>query len=186
MDFSDQKIVKKPISLLEGDGFYFNRILSRDSSVGQSSRIYYQNVTEGVPFKWEKQPGTPKNPQQNEAIPPPTPPPAAQKVGRFRPPKEPSRSNLWRFLKRSKKGKENNKRDKRRGNNDAGGQMSEFEARFEYEDFDDSSRSFYSSSSTLSSSSSSLNGPTPSPLQQSRFETWRFKEILLVCVARRS
>ncbi|KAL8149482.1 hypothetical protein AgCh_006477 [Apium graveolens] len=53
------------------------RFLSRESSVGQSSRIYHRSA-EGVPFNWETQPGTPKNPRREEVIPPPTPPPGSQ------------------------------------------------------------------------------------------------------------
>ncbi|KAK9076812.1 hypothetical protein SSX86_005146 [Deinandra increscens subsp. villosa] len=67
--------------VLEGEEFSKSKILARDSSVGQSSRIYYQNTTnEGVPFKWEMQPGTPLNPPLVEVIPPPTPPPAVQSL----------------------------------------------------------------------------------------------------------
>lgn len=54
-----------------------SRFLSRESSVGQSSRIYHRSA-EGVPFNWETQPGTPKNPRREEVIPPPTPPPGSQ------------------------------------------------------------------------------------------------------------
>ncbi|KAK1399811.1 putative OSBP(Oxysterol binding protein)-related protein 4B [Heracleum sosnowskyi] len=56
-----------------------SRFLSRESSVGQSSRIYHRSA-EGVPFNWETQPGTPKIPRQEEVIPPPTPPPGSQKI----------------------------------------------------------------------------------------------------------
>ncbi|KAL7097444.1 hypothetical protein ACP275_10G145200 [Erythranthe tilingii] len=51
---------QNPISVLEGDEFCIGRILARESSVGQSSRVFYR-ASEGVPFKWEMQPGTPKN-----------------------------------------------------------------------------------------------------------------------------
>ncbi|WOH01203.1 hypothetical protein DCAR_0520584 [Daucus carota subsp. sativus] len=54
-----------------------SRILRRDSSTGESSRIYHRSA-EGVPFNWETQPGTPKHPRREEAIPPPTPPPGAR------------------------------------------------------------------------------------------------------------
>lgn len=56
---------RRSFSLLRGDGLYFNRIISRKSSVGQSSRIYYRTA-EGVPFKWEMQPGTSKNQPEEE------------------------------------------------------------------------------------------------------------------------
>ncbi|CAN8301544.1 unnamed protein product [Cochlearia groenlandica] len=55
--------------------------ISRNSSVGVSSRIFYyyhhRNLDDGVPFKWEMQPGTPINtPAAEEVVPPITPPPA--------------------------------------------------------------------------------------------------------------
>ncbi|KAI3496190.1 hypothetical protein L1887_38544 [Cichorium endivia] len=90
-----------PFFFLKGEEFSTSKILSRDSSVGQSSRIYYQNTTnEGVPFKWEMQPGTPKNPPQVEVIPPPTPPPAVQSLAIPRPKLVDSGSKdlfSWRF-----------------------------------------------------------------------------------------
>ncbi|CAA3018971.1 Hypothetical predicted protein [Olea europaea subsp. europaea] len=64
--------------LLEGEGF--NRILARESSVGQSSRMFYRHA-EGVPFKWEMQPGTAKNPPEKDVIPPLSPPPLIQSLG---------------------------------------------------------------------------------------------------------
>ncbi|KAI8019965.1 hypothetical protein LOK49_LG04G00287 [Camellia lanceoleosa] len=72
---------KKPLTtVLQGDGFYFDRLLLRQSSIGQSSHIYYRNA-DGVPFQWEMQPGTPKNPPENDVIPPLTPPPAVHSLG---------------------------------------------------------------------------------------------------------
>lgn len=70
---------RRSFSLLRGDGLYFNRIISRKSSVGQSSRIYYR-TGEGVPFKWEMQPGTSKNQPEEEStpFPPLSPPPQLQ------------------------------------------------------------------------------------------------------------
>lgn len=97
---------KKPISsVLQGDGVYFNRILSREPSVGQSSHIYYRR-TEGVPFKWEMQPGTPKNrPEEEDIIPPLSPPPSVLSLGLPKPcfdhPKRVEQSSVW-FWKRIK------------------------------------------------------------------------------------
>lgn len=69
------------VSVLQGDGICINRILARESSVGQSSRTFYRSA-EGVPFRWEMQPGTPKNPQQVEHfIPPICPSPLMQSLG---------------------------------------------------------------------------------------------------------
>ncbi|XP_006401208.2 uncharacterized protein LOC18017093 [Eutrema salsugineum] len=54
--------------------------IARNSSVGISSRIFYyyhhRSLDDGVPFKWEMQPGTPINPPPEELVPPITPPPA--------------------------------------------------------------------------------------------------------------
>ncbi|KAG2299624.1 hypothetical protein Bca52824_036096 [Brassica carinata] len=54
--------------------------ISRSSSVGVSSRLFYyyyhRSVDDGVPFKWEMQPGTPINPPPGETVPAITPPPA--------------------------------------------------------------------------------------------------------------
>ncbi|CAN6922432.1 unnamed protein product [Brassica oleracea] len=51
--------------------------MSRNSSIG----YYYQRRSEGVPFKWEMQPGTPINTQTTEMIPPLSPPPAMLSLG---------------------------------------------------------------------------------------------------------
>ncbi|KAK4355419.1 hypothetical protein RND71_024390 [Anisodus tanguticus] len=68
-------------------GFQMSRILSRESSVGHSSRIYYyRRRAEGVPFQWERQPGTPKNPPKEDVnIPPLSPPPSFQSLGLHKP-----------------------------------------------------------------------------------------------------
>ncbi|KAG8372374.1 hypothetical protein BUALT_Bualt12G0059600 [Buddleja alternifolia] len=57
-----------------------SRVLAREASLGQSSRIFYR-ASEGVPFRWEMQPGTPKHPQQEDVIPPLSPPPLMQSLG---------------------------------------------------------------------------------------------------------
>ncbi|KAD5961061.1 hypothetical protein E3N88_12534 [Mikania micrantha] len=80
-------------SILGGEKLYINKILSRDSSLDRSSRIYYRSNTNiGVPFQWEKKPGTPMNPpreeviqQQTPPLPPPPPPPAFQSLELPRP-----------------------------------------------------------------------------------------------------
>lgn len=63
-----------------GDDQFFHKTLSRNSSVGCSSRLYYYRSAEGVPFNWERQPGTPKHPPKDETIPPLSPPPAARSL----------------------------------------------------------------------------------------------------------
>ncbi|WJX91088.1 hypothetical protein P8452_72914 [Trifolium repens] len=58
-----------------------NKILSRKSSVGCSSRISYYRTGEGVPFKWEMQPGIAKESSPKEVLPPLTPPPKFLSLG---------------------------------------------------------------------------------------------------------
>lgn len=59
--------------------------ISRNSSVGCSSRVFYyyhhRSLDDGVPFKWEMQPGTPINPPPEEIVRPITPPPAFLSLG---------------------------------------------------------------------------------------------------------
>lgn len=51
--------------------------MSRNSSTG----YYYQRRSEGVPFKWEMQPGTPINTHTVKTVPPLSPPPAMLSLG---------------------------------------------------------------------------------------------------------
>lgn len=77
-------------AFVEGEEFYFNRrILCREPSGRRSSSVYYRRG-EGVPFKWEKKPGTPNaklddgdpnNNNNNIIIPPLSPPPSLQSLG---------------------------------------------------------------------------------------------------------
>lgn len=172
MDYDDS-IKGKSDSVLEIDRFHFNRIISRESSVGQSSRIYYRNP-EGVPFKWEMQPGTPKNPPREEVIPPPSPPPAVQSLWLPKPncadqsPKDSkhSVSKLW-FWKKHKK--QVHLKAQRPGDH-AGKMRSD---KYEHFEFGDSDGEFMGSvqdsrySASSSSSTNSSNGH--SSLHQSRF-----------------
>ncbi|XP_058113744.1 uncharacterized protein LOC131256736 [Magnolia sinica] len=64
------------VSLLERDEIFFNRLLSREPSMGFSSRIYYRVAAGNVPFEWEVQPGKPKVVPEIVLIPPLSPPPA--------------------------------------------------------------------------------------------------------------
>ncbi|KAF8035165.1 hypothetical protein BT93_C1256 [Corymbia citriodora subsp. variegata] len=72
-------------SVLQGDKAFSERVLSRNSSVGHSFRFYYDRRPEGVPFQWEMQPGTPKNPPKEHDLPPLSPPPAVVSSGLPRP-----------------------------------------------------------------------------------------------------
>lgn len=99
---------KRHPSVFQGDQLFSNRIISRNSSVGCSSRVYYYRSSEGIPFEWEMQPGTPKDPPKEEAdLPPLTPPPAVISLGLLKP-KTPSRPFIikLRFWRKSKKNKD--------------------------------------------------------------------------------
>ncbi|CAN7033207.1 unnamed protein product [Brassica rapa subsp. trilocularis] len=52
--------------------------ISRNSSIGY---YYHRRSSEGVPFKWEMQPGTPISSQPGEIIPPISPPPMMLSLG---------------------------------------------------------------------------------------------------------
>ncbi|XP_030544219.1 uncharacterized protein LOC115750802 [Rhodamnia argentea] len=85
------------------------RVLSRNSSAGYSSQVFYGRMPEGVPFEWEMQPGTPKNPPKEQDLPPLSPPPAVVSLGLPRPciggedrPREPTRWSKLKFWKKVK------------------------------------------------------------------------------------
>ncbi|CAJ1941840.1 unnamed protein product [Sphenostylis stenocarpa] len=84
------------------------KILSRRSSLGCSSRNSYYRSGEGVPFKWEMQPGIAKE-QPKDDLPPLSPPPALLSLGLPKPcipdPKPSTRSRLRFWKKRVKRGK---------------------------------------------------------------------------------
>ncbi|KAM7249725.1 hypothetical protein ACFE04_019884 [Oxalis oulophora] len=89
-----------------------NGLITRRSSIGCSSRIFYYNKSsEGVvPFIWEMEPGTPKDPPKYEPLPPLSPPPALLSIGLPTPninyeeaPKLSFRKRLIMFLKHKKK-----------------------------------------------------------------------------------
>ncbi|XP_047311325.1 uncharacterized protein LOC124914761 [Impatiens glandulifera] len=68
----------------EKERIFLHKDVRRCSSASDSSRMYYcgNNGGDGVPFDWEMQPGKSKDPgDQDEIIPPPTPPPAVQSRG---------------------------------------------------------------------------------------------------------
>ncbi|WVZ10100.1 hypothetical protein V8G54_014630 [Vigna mungo] len=84
------------------------KILSRRSSLGCSSRNSYYRSGEGVPFKWEMQPGVAKE-RPKDDLPPLSPPPALLSLGLPKPcvpdskSSSPSRLRFWK--KRVKHGK---------------------------------------------------------------------------------
>lgn len=76
---------KASLLLMEDDLCKRESSISRNSSLGVSSRIFYyyhhRSLDDGVPFKWEMQPGIPINPPPEEIVPPITPPPAFRSLG---------------------------------------------------------------------------------------------------------
>ncbi|BFG14564.1 hypothetical protein CerSpe_008380 [Prunus speciosa] len=52
----------KTLAIFPANEFFYNKILSRNSSVGSSSSrsYYFGRVTGSVPFQWEAKPGKPK------------------------------------------------------------------------------------------------------------------------------
>ena len=84
---------QKRLQIKEDDKF-FSRLLSKESSMANPSlRVYYGGVSGSVPFTWESQPGTPKHPFSESALPPLTPPPSYYSKEK-KPSKKQSRSNL--------------------------------------------------------------------------------------------
>ncbi|KAG6770076.1 hypothetical protein POTOM_025743 [Populus tomentosa] len=188
MDFVHGSTVthEKKTSVLQGDNFFFNRVISRDSSVGFSSRRLYYRSAEGVPFKWEMQPGTPKDPSKEEIIPPIRPPPALLGIGLPKPCldiKEPktsmrSRFRFW-FWKHIKKNKRNEKPQHGSQGNDVINANDESD-KFELFEFYSSDGDFNSlslrNSSPSSSSSSSLYFSNGHSRKLSRIESASARE----------
>ncbi|KAL1823310.1 hypothetical protein ACET3Z_010088 [Daucus carota] len=178
------------VSLIEGADehqYHLNKIISRTTSVGLSSRVYYRNSNGAVPFKWEMQPGKAKNPPRKDVIPPPSPPPAVHnrwlaKHNRLPDPqsfKESSSLSRLRFWKkRSKKIINVRKIEERRSVHVTGGVH-----KYETGEFGDSDGEFTGSgndsrsSPSMSSSSSNSN----SSLHLSRFATpWNVTDVLQI------
>lgn len=64
---------------IKQDGKFFSRLMSKETSMANSSsRVYYGGASGAVPFMWESEPGTPKHPSSDTALPPLTPPPSYQ------------------------------------------------------------------------------------------------------------
>ncbi|KAL3535380.1 hypothetical protein ACH5RR_003841 [Cinchona calisaya] len=107
LDEEDRKVyycrIHNTAFAVENDGSLVgSRILPKISSVDQSFRSYYRS-SEGIPFKWEMQPGTPKHAPENELIPPPSPPPALQSLGLQLPKLNNSEEDSVKINKGSKK-----------------------------------------------------------------------------------
>ncbi|XP_015887184.3 uncharacterized protein LOC107421988 [Ziziphus jujuba] len=159
MAYEIRKGMQKRPSVLQGDQLFLNRIISRNSTVGCSSRVYYYRSSEGIPFEWEMQPGTPKDPPKEEALPPLSPPPAVISLGLPKPcilnlePKTPSRS-IWliRFWKKCKKNKH---KISSKFENNVGGDLQSDNKYYEKEEFCGSDHEFMASQRHSSTSSSS-------------------------------
>ncbi|XP_077237246.1 uncharacterized protein LOC143878917 [Tasmannia lanceolata] len=77
---------------IKQDDKFYNRLLSKESSMANPSfRVYYGVAAGAVPFKWESQPGTPKHPSSTTTLPPLTPPPSYLSNSKKKPTKTPSR-----------------------------------------------------------------------------------------------
>ncbi|PIA26177.1 hypothetical protein AQUCO_09600024v1 [Aquilegia coerulea] len=159
------------------DELFFNKLLSRDTSKGFSSHIFHRQA-DGVPFKWETQPGTPINPHIDGSIPPLSPPPAAhahtmfinQPCSNSVKKKTSRRTTIW-FWKKSKKIKQS--KDKQIEMDTSGlGQVENFE--FWSSDMDsvyslqDSNSSSYSESASFDDSSSPSSKRSKSPKMSKR------------------
>ncbi|KAI3424496.1 uncharacterized protein J3R85_010601 [Psidium guajava] len=179
MDFHRSKPEghRPPVSVLEGEGSYFRKILSREPSIGNSNGYYLYRSPGQIPFQWERQPGKCKfDPPKEDPIDVPRikPPPISASTSMELPsrpnhgggPKGSSPSWLkmrfWRKIK-SKKPQSTMPRSK----NQARGSEAMTESslsgpsRASSEDNLMSSSSNSSSSSASSSSTSSLSFATP-------------------------
>ncbi|KAF6152628.1 hypothetical protein GIB67_008065 [Kingdonia uniflora] len=93
---NNNDLPKKSLHIKEDDKF-FSRLLSKETSVtkGNSFRVYYGGASGSVPFTWESQPGTPKNPIcDHYNLPPLTPPPSFYSISENKPGRKSSKSLL--------------------------------------------------------------------------------------------
>ncbi|KAK4605072.1 hypothetical protein RGQ29_013237 [Quercus rubra] len=108
------KTAERTSILHQSNQYFVKRILSRDSSVGCSNRLYYHHNPGEVPFKWELKPGKAKNPQQhdNKITSTIDPPPAERLLGFSMAKKasslgSKSKAYSWKKFKKNLKGKKN-------------------------------------------------------------------------------
>ncbi|ERN05413.1 hypothetical protein AMTRI_Chr08g209300 [Amborella trichopoda] len=87
-----EEVDQRKLEIRENDKFY-NRLLSRDTSIRNSSfRVYYGGATGSIPFNWESQPGTPKHSFTSDKLPPLTPPPSYHFLSHHPPPTKTSQT----------------------------------------------------------------------------------------------
>ncbi|CAL5343719.1 unnamed protein product [Camellia sinensis] len=75
----DHHLPQKSFQIKQDDKF-FSRLLSKETSSSKAEAscrvLYYGGACGSVPFMWESQPGTPKNPLSDTSLPPLIPPPS--------------------------------------------------------------------------------------------------------------
>ncbi|KAL5769204.1 hypothetical protein ACOSQ2_015987 [Xanthoceras sorbifolium] len=177
MEYNHYNNLGRKVSVLEGDELFSNKLLSRNSSVGYSSRILYYRTTEGVPFKWEMEPGTPKDPPKEDNLPPLSPPPAVLSLGLPKPCisiEEPEASMISRlmFWKHKKKINEKVQKGTSKGNNHVNSYGSEDKSvNLEFYSSDSEEYFMGSRSNSSSSSSSSISFSNVRSSQSSRLQS---------------
>ncbi|KAJ6435489.1 hypothetical protein OIU84_000640 [Salix udensis] len=179
MDFMRGRTVthERKTSVHQGDNFFSGRVISRNSSAGCSSRIFYNRSAEGVPFQWEMQPGTPRDPPGEEIIPALSPPPAMLSLGLRKPFRDMeetktssmrSRFRFWKLIEKNKR-KKKSQQGSDQGNSfiNIDNNESCTSERFE---FYSSDGDFMASPPRISSSSSSLSSSNGRSRRLSRIE----------------
>ncbi|XP_022997465.1 uncharacterized protein LOC111492375 [Cucurbita maxima] len=137
-----------------------SKVIARTSSIGCSSRsTYYCGAAEGVPFKWETQPGTPKDPPPQDLLPPLSPPPAVLSLGLplpciEKPKTRPRPTMKLRFWRRVKKSRDDGRAAQATTIDYSNGKLETFSFLSSDCEFMASPRDSMSSSSSSSSSSS--------------------------------
>lgn len=110
MEGFGRKVEEQEFSVLQGEGAYFRKIVSRVPSTGASSDCSQYSLIGNVPFDWEVQPGKPKTSPSNGGSTPavgPLPPPSERLMPKPRvlelaqsSSSRWSRFKLWRMVKK--------------------------------------------------------------------------------------
>ncbi|KAG5225778.1 OSBP(oxysterol binding protein)-related protein [Salix suchowensis] len=142
---------ERKTSVHQGDNFFSGRVISRNSSAGCSSRIFYNRSAEGVPFKWEMQPGTPRDPPERKLFRHLAP---QTKTSSMR-----SRFRFWKLIEKNKRKKKSQQGSEGNSFINIDNNESCTSERFEFYSSDgDFMASPPRNSSSSSSLSSSING----------------------------
>lgn len=59
MHTSAENSLPKTLDICQ-DHKFLHKLLSRENSIGSSTRVYYTGISSSIPFTWETQPGTPR------------------------------------------------------------------------------------------------------------------------------